>query len=142
MGPHKGFRGLFHSFQIQSLGIETDPVFQKRIPDIGIVDPIDVFFLDARSDGIEFLRRLHGIQHGDIHGKPGIDGQRDPLHGNGTVGTEIGAVPVGMHAGIGTAAADHVSLSAGGCHRLLHGLTHRDLVFLYLPPVITGAVVS
>ena len=51
-------------------------MLQKRIADAGIVDLIDVLFLNARADGIEVLRRGDSVDHGDVRREAGIDHEK------------------------------------------------------------------
>ena len=138
----KGAAGAREPLKIQRLGIKADAVLQKRIADAGVIDLIDIFFLDARADGIEVLRRGDGVDHGDVRREAGIDRKGNPVDRDRAVGAEIGTVALCVHARVRAAAADDLDrFSADLRERALQRFGDGDVRLLHLPAVIGRAVI-
>lgn len=108
----------------------------------GIVDLIDVLFLNARADGIEVLRRGDSVDHGDVRREAGIDRERYTVDRDRAIGAEIGTVAPRMHARVRAAAANDLDrLAADLRERALERFGDGDVRLLHLPAVIGRAVI-
>ena len=120
----KGAAGALEPCKVQRLGIKADAVLQKCIADAGIVDLIDVLFLNARADGVEVLRRGDSVDHGDVRREAGIDRERYTVDRDRAIGAEIGTVAPRVHTCVRAAAADDLD-------RLAADLRECALCLLY-----------
>ena len=142
MGADEGGCRRGHAPDIERLRIEAGAAVEKRIPQTAVVDAVNVFLLDAGTDGVEILRRLHRGGNGDILRQSAVYRQRHALDGDGAVCAEIGTIAQGMDAGVRASAAGDVNRML---HDLGYGLLQRflygDIVSLGLPAVVIRAVV-
>ena len=142
MGAYESGSGLLHDAFVQMLGIEPGAVDIERIPNVGIVNLIGVFFLNTGADGIKTFVGLLCIENHNISGEMGVQCVGDPVYGDPGVCAEIGNVDSCMDSCICATTAgdmDFVAYDTGS--GFFQCLGYGDGVLLHLPAMVGGAVI-
>ena len=125
------------------LGIEADSLFKKRIAHGPVEYFIYIFFFYTGTDGVKILRRLAGVQNGNILRQAGIERKGQSLHGYAGPAVKIRAVAQGVDACVRASASDDAQpLPADPEDGILYGLGYGDVIFLHLPSMVAAAVIA
>ena len=139
--PHKVGCRLLHPAFLQAARHPAVIPLLKGGVDGAVVDPVEIGLGVGGIPGVKAVRHQPGLQHPDVPGQFGIEGQGQLGGGNPQLGLKAEGKAQGMDPGVGAAAALDVGAKAD--HRLqsvLEGGGHALPVGLHLKAAVVGAV--